>query len=174
MNQIDEYYQRAKALRKKLPIGACLRLIYMQNERIPEGTIGTIEYIDDDGQIYVRWEAGSVPLQVERDQFEVLVCGRCGQLVFRTMVDGYPFQCKEHYEDLYTIETVGVSIEKLLPRTIATMTSKEVQAMSASDIREISYSQCRLCKNDVCCDTTSIKDCRNKIFNCLLGVEADE
>lgn len=139
MNQMDELYRRAKELRKKLPIGACLRLIRMEGEAIPEGTIGTIDHIDDIGQIHVRWDTGSsLALQVERDAFEVIVCGRCGQPVFRTPVDSYAFQCKEHYEDLYTIETMGVSIDGLLPRTISTMTCKEVQAMSAPDVREIS------------------------------------
>lgn len=169
-----EQHQNALELRRKLPIGACVRLINMHGEAIPQGTVGTIVHIDDAGQIHVRWDTGSrLPLNEDEDEFEVIVCSRCGQPVFRTPVEGYPFQCKQHYEDLYAIETEGVSVCKLPPRSIYTMTSKEVQALLASEVNKIQFSQCQLCEDEAICDSFPAADCRQKIAQHLAEIEVD-
>lgn len=42
------------------------------------------------------------------------VCSRCRSLLLPSFVDGYVYQCPQHNEDLYTIETEA--IEKISPK----------------------------------------------------------
>lgn len=49
-----------KRLEELYPVGTTLRLIHMEDVRpVPPGTLGVVEYIDDAGQIHVRWDNGS-------------------------------------------------------------------------------------------------------------------
>ena len=46
-------------LRRKYPPGTRLQLSCMEDEMaVPPGSIGTVEYIDDIGQIQVIWDCG--------------------------------------------------------------------------------------------------------------------
>lgn len=60
-------------LRRKYPHGAEVTLELMDGypQMLP-GLKGTVDYIDDIGQIFVKWENGSLlPLNPELDRFSV-------------------------------------------------------------------------------------------------------
>lgn len=46
-------------LRSKYPPGTRLQLSCMEDEMaVPPGSMGTVEFIDDAGQIHVQWDCG--------------------------------------------------------------------------------------------------------------------
>ncbi len=60
-------------LRNEYPQGTKVRLIRLDDpyRKIPEGTIGTVEFVDDAGQIHTRWQGhGSLPLICGEDEWE--------------------------------------------------------------------------------------------------------
>ena len=61
-------------LRKFYPVGARIRLIYMNDAyAVPAGTEGIIKFIDDAGTIHVAWDNGStLGLIWGEDSFEVI------------------------------------------------------------------------------------------------------
>lgn len=47
-------------IEKKFPIGTRIRLLYMYDKfGVPSGIRGTVNFIDDEGQIHVNWDNGS-------------------------------------------------------------------------------------------------------------------
>ena len=58
-------------LRQQYPKGTRLKLISMDDPHgVPEGTVGEVEFIDDAGQIHMKWENGSgLALIPEVDKF---------------------------------------------------------------------------------------------------------
>jgi len=46
----------------------------------------------------------------------VRVCHRCGTVVKKSFVKGYPWFCPKHYEDLYGIETDIIEVPDREPR----------------------------------------------------------
>lgn len=61
-----------RQLKLMYPKGAVVRLIRMDEyiHPVPDGTIGIVEFVDDAGQIHVRWETGSgLALVPEVDEF---------------------------------------------------------------------------------------------------------
>lgn len=63
--------ERIKETYKK---GNKVRLENMYGEaQMPEGLIGEVEFVDDAGQIHVRWENGSsLALNEDIDRFEII------------------------------------------------------------------------------------------------------
>ena len=61
-------------IKKRYPIGTRIKLNYMDDPyTVPSGTLGTINYIDDEGQIGVSWDNGSsLSLLYGVDKFEVI------------------------------------------------------------------------------------------------------
>ena len=61
-------------IKNKYPIGTRVKLDYMDDPyAVPSGTLGTINYIDDEGQIGVLWDDGrNLALIYGVDKFEVV------------------------------------------------------------------------------------------------------
>jgi|GEM_PF-584036 len=88
-----------KRLEELYPVGTTLRLIHMEDVRpVPPGTLGVVEYIDDAGQIHVRWENGSgLALVPGEDVFEVY-----NDKAINT-IDAIYKTNKRVYDDLYSM-----------------------------------------------------------------------
>ena len=53
--------------------GTRVRCIFMDDPYpVPKGTLGTVEFVDDEGQIHVRWDNGSGLALTEIDKWEVV------------------------------------------------------------------------------------------------------
>ena len=66
--------EKLKQLRDTYKAGVRVRLIHMYDEpQMAKGLEGTVEHIDDIGQIHVRWDNGSgLALIVGADLFEII------------------------------------------------------------------------------------------------------
>lgn len=61
---------RVKMLRKRYPEGTRLCLDNMEGEpQMPPGLKGRVSFVDDAGQIHVKWENGSTLALTEVDSF---------------------------------------------------------------------------------------------------------
>lgn len=62
-------------IRQRFPVGTRIRLIQMNNEPhpVPPDTLGTVQYVDDAGQIGMKWDNGrSLALIAGKDVFEIV------------------------------------------------------------------------------------------------------
>ena len=61
-------------LRKKYPVGTRIKLIYMDDvQAIESGTKGTVEFVDDGGNIHINWDNGRTLSLIENvDKFEII------------------------------------------------------------------------------------------------------
>ena len=61
-------------LRRELPKGTVVELVHMEDPYpIKAGVRGTVEHIDDLGQIHVNWENGStLALNPEIDEYRII------------------------------------------------------------------------------------------------------
>ncbi len=50
--------RKVEWLRKQYPEGTPVRLGFMDEQGMPGGLKGTVTFVDDAGQIHVRWENG--------------------------------------------------------------------------------------------------------------------
>ena len=67
-----------KALRERYPAGTRIRLIQMDDAfaPVPPGTVGEVAFIDDAGNIHMKWQGGrSLALIEGVDAFEVISGG---------------------------------------------------------------------------------------------------
>ncbi|WP_026524736.1 DUF4314 domain-containing protein [Butyrivibrio sp. MB2005] len=50
-----------KRIKAKYPEGTRVELVHMDDPytKIPEGTLGTVQVVDDTGTIHVKWDNGS-------------------------------------------------------------------------------------------------------------------
>lgn len=64
----------ANEIKEKYPKGTKIKLIHMDDTCAPKkGAIGTVQFIDDAGQIHMSWEGGSsLALIPGEDEFEVI------------------------------------------------------------------------------------------------------
>lgn len=64
--------KEVEMIKEKFPIGTRIRLIYMQdNYAVPSGMFGTVDYVDDEGQIGMSWDNGrTLSLIYGVDKFE--------------------------------------------------------------------------------------------------------
>ena len=64
--------KQVELLRQRYPKGTRLKLISMEDPHgVPEGTVGAVDFIDDAGQIHMKWETGScLALIPEVDRFQ--------------------------------------------------------------------------------------------------------
>lgn len=60
--------------KKRYPKGTHIELIYMDDPQAPPtGTQGIVDFVDDIGQIHIKWENGSgLPLNTDYDTFKVI------------------------------------------------------------------------------------------------------
>lgn len=65
-------YDRRKFLNKMYPKGSRIKLIYMEDPyALASGSKGTVEMIDDEGLIHMKWDNGSTLALVHGiDRFE--------------------------------------------------------------------------------------------------------
>lgn len=65
---------KSKYIKEKYPIGSRVKLNYMEDPyAVPSGTLGIIEYVDDEGQIEVSWDNGrTLSLIYGVDSFDVI------------------------------------------------------------------------------------------------------
>lgn len=55
-----ENRRKVEIIKNKYPVGTRIRLNYMDdNYSVPRCTCGTVEYVDDEGQIGMKWDNGS-------------------------------------------------------------------------------------------------------------------
>ena len=65
---------KIEMIKNKYPVGTRIKLNYMDdNYSVPRGTCGTVEYVDDEGQIGMKWDNGSsLSLIYGVDSFEII------------------------------------------------------------------------------------------------------
>lgn len=63
--------QKIEYIKMRFPRGTKITLIYMEGEpQMPKGLTGTVEYVDDIGQVHVHWANGSsLALNLDVDKF---------------------------------------------------------------------------------------------------------
>ena len=66
--------EEVEKIKKLFPVGTKIRLIHMDDSQaVPSGILGTVDYIDDDGQIHMNWDNGrTLALIYGVDQFEIV------------------------------------------------------------------------------------------------------
>ena len=67
--------RQLKALRERYPAGTRIRLNHMNDPfaPIPDGTVGEVQYVDDAGNIHMKWENGRTLSLIDGvDDFEVI------------------------------------------------------------------------------------------------------
>ncbi len=67
--------EEVEKIKKLFPVGTRVRLIHMDDpQAIPDGTLGTVDHIDDDGQLHMKWDTigSTLALIYGVDQFEII------------------------------------------------------------------------------------------------------
>lgn len=67
--------KEVETIRSLYPKGAIVRLIHMDDPytKLTKGDLGTVAFVDDAGQIHVKWDRGSsLALDTKVDTFELL------------------------------------------------------------------------------------------------------
>jgi hypothetical protein len=73
MNDWEKATRMAKVYKERYPKGTRLELISMEDPYAPieSGTQGTVEFVDDMGQIHMRWDNGrTLALIPNEDEFK--------------------------------------------------------------------------------------------------------
>lgn len=66
--------KQVERIKNKYPIGTRIRLHHMADSyAVPMGTLGTVDFVDDDGQIHMNWDNGRTLALIEsEDAFEII------------------------------------------------------------------------------------------------------
>ena len=75
MNQFDNWSRMAEINKERYPTGTRILLNYMDDpyHPVPSGTRGTVTFVDDAGQIFMKWDNGrTLPLNSDVDSFRKL------------------------------------------------------------------------------------------------------
>ena len=69
-----ENRRKVEMIKNKYPVGTRIRLNYMDdNYSVPRGTCGTVEYVDDEGQLGMKWDnVGTLSLVYGVDSFDII------------------------------------------------------------------------------------------------------
>ena len=72
--------QQLKALRERYPAGTRIRLNHMDDPYapIPDGTVGEVQYVDDAGNIHMKWENGRTLSLIDCVDDFVVISDCCG------------------------------------------------------------------------------------------------
>lgn len=64
--------EQVNEIKRLYPPGTRVKLIYMEDQyAVPEGTMGTVDFVDDAGQIQMKWDNGrTLALIYGVDKFE--------------------------------------------------------------------------------------------------------
>lgn len=64
--------EEVEKIKKLFPVGTRVRLIQMDDSQaVPSGILGTVDHIDDDGQLHMKWDNGrTLALIYGVDKFE--------------------------------------------------------------------------------------------------------
>lgn len=67
-------YKEVERIKKKYPVGTRIRLNHMaDNYGIEDETLGSVAYVDDEGQIHMNWDNGRTLALIEsEDSFEII------------------------------------------------------------------------------------------------------
>ena len=65
---------QVEQIKKKYPVGTRIQLDHMEGERdMPDGLRGTVEHVDDQGQLHMKWDNGrSLAVVPNVDDFYIL------------------------------------------------------------------------------------------------------
>ena len=88
--------QTLERLRKDYPSGTKVELIRLDDpyRKIPSGTIGTVEFVDDAGQLHTSWEGnGSLALIYGVDDWRKIKGYDSNSLLWRRRVMGVEGSC---------------------------------------------------------------------------------
>ena len=75
MNEYEHLRRLAEINKKRYPAGTRFLLNNMDDylDPVPSGTRGTVDSVDDNGQIFVKWDNGrTLPLNSDVDSFRKL------------------------------------------------------------------------------------------------------
>lgn len=75
MNDWVKATRKAKVYKEMYPKGTRLELISMEDPYapVPSGSLGTVEFVDDMGQIHMKWDNGrTLALIPDEDSFKKL------------------------------------------------------------------------------------------------------
>lgn len=66
--------RKVEMIKKKYPVGTRIKLNYMQDDyAVPSGMTGTVDYVDDEGQIGMSWDNGrTLSLIYGVDSFSII------------------------------------------------------------------------------------------------------
>lgn len=66
--------KQVESIKNKYPIGTRIRLHHMADDFwVPRGTLGTVDFVDDAGQIHIIWDDGRTLALIEsEDYFEII------------------------------------------------------------------------------------------------------
>jgi len=61
-------------IKEKYPVGTRIKLNFMDdNYSVPSGTCGTVDFVDDEGQIHMIWDNGRTLALIDGvDNFEII------------------------------------------------------------------------------------------------------
>lgn len=74
MSMWQKIKAQAEINKRMYPKGTRIKLINMNDSQpVPSGTMGTVEHVDDLGQIHMKWDNGrALALVTGEDEFEVV------------------------------------------------------------------------------------------------------
>lgn len=82
MSEYEKWHRMAKVNKELYPKGTRIKLNEMDDpyHPVPPGTKGTVRFVDDSGQIFMKWDNGrTLPLNSEIDDFRLLTADEIAQ-----------------------------------------------------------------------------------------------
>lgn len=82
---------QVEQIKKKYPVGTKIQLDHMDGEKdMPDGLLGEVKFVDDQGQLHMKWQNGSgLALVPNVDDFRIIPSLEQTQSTVPTVRDGY-------------------------------------------------------------------------------------